>query len=119
MSNNGALTFSRSINSFSLIEFPNSVHQFVAPYWADVDTRGTGEVTYRETADPDLLDKAARYVRLGFMNQQEFHPSHLFIATWDGVGYYEENTDKVCSYATCTHAHISAASLVAFMWLPW
>ena len=65
----------------------------IAPYWADVDTRGTGTVYYRESTDPNLLGRAASQIQGTVATS--FMPSHLFIATWDAVGYFNNRTDKV------------------------
>ena len=80
---------------YEQIVFPNNPHQLVAPYWADVDTRGSGNVWYMQTTDSALLAKATRYIQRGFVTEQEFTPTNLFIATWDRVGYYNQKTDKV------------------------
>ena len=48
-----------------------------------------------ETTDLALRTKARDYIQRGFVTEKEFLPSHLFIATWDRVGYFEENSDKV------------------------
>jgi len=65
----------------------------IAPFWADVDTTGTGTVYYRETSDPSLLSRAANEIQGTVATS--FTPSYLFIATWDAVGYYMNRTDKV------------------------
>ena len=46
----------------------------IAPYWADVDTRGGGNITVRT----DIPNQA--------------------IVTWDKVGYYNQHTDKTASF---------------------
>jgi len=73
----------------------------IAPYWADADTRGNGSGTvfYRETTNPTLLQRASREIQDGL--SMSFSPSHLFIATWDSIGYYNNNrrTDRVIMHA--------------------
>ena len=71
------------------------MHRFVAPYWADVDIRGTGQVFYRETTDPSLLARASSEIRVLLNMSEDFEITNLFIATWYAVGYYEGGTDKV------------------------
>ena len=83
---------------YEQIVFPNNPHQLVAPYWGDVDTRDSGNVWYMQSTDSELLAKARRYIRRGFVTEQEFQPTNLFIATWDHVGYYNRKTDKVCIF---------------------
>lgn len=48
-----------------------------------------------ETADRTLLQKAAEQIQRNFAGQEDFLPTNLFIATWDGVGHYDEKYDQV------------------------
>jgi hypothetical protein len=48
-----------------------------------------------ETADRTLLQKAAEQVQRNFAGQDDFSPTNLFIATWDGVGHYDEKYERV------------------------
>jgi len=52
-------------------------------------------MTDRETADRSLLDKAAEYIAQAFPSHREFYPQNLFITTWNEVGYYDSQYDKV------------------------
>jgi len=74
-------------------------HNFVAPFWADFDITGTGNIYYRQTTNPELLDRATREISDAFPVSEEFSITSLFIATWDAVGYYYQGTDKVMSPA--------------------
>ena len=96
VNNNGDISFTGPISTFTPQAFPLSGNlQLIAPYWADVDTRGTGSVWYRQTTDTQLLARARDEIRAAFINQASFNPTSLFIATWDHVGYYNRRTDKV------------------------
>ena len=68
----------------------------IAPFWADVDTSNAGTLWFRVSTAADLLERAGDMIHTAFVRNNEFAPSLLLIATWDGVGYYEEGTDKVC-----------------------
>ena len=70
--------------------------QFVAPYWADVDIIGTGDIYYRQTTDPSLLARATSEIRAAFPEYEHNVMTNLFITTWHAVGYYNRNADKVC-----------------------
>ena len=95
VNNNGDLSFTTRVSSFTPQAFPLSGNlQLIAPYWADVDTRGTGTVWYRETTNPQLLTRARDEIQAAFIDQAGFSPTSLFIATWDHVGYYNQRTDK-------------------------
>ena len=67
----------------------------IAPYWADVDLRGIGRVFYRQTIDPSLLARATSEIRAVFPDSQNVTIKNLLIATWNKVGYYFQNVDKV------------------------
>ena len=67
----------------------------IAPFWSDVDTRGIGNITYRENTSAPLLNRTRWEIQRAFKNSSNFEPASLFIATWDSVGYFRRNTDKV------------------------
>jgi len=69
--------------------------EIIAPYWADVDTRGTGDIYYRQTTDPSLLARATSEIITAFPDSPDLTITNMFIATWDRVGYYNQHTDKV------------------------
>ena len=99
VNNNGIISFTRSVSKYTPDPFPlESNFELIAPYWSDVDTRGIGEVWYRETANPDLLERAQREISKAFVALEIFTPTYLFISTWDHVGYYNSHTDKVWPY---------------------
>ena len=76
-------------------EFPTQRdYQMIAPYWADVDTSGIGNVTYRMCTDAELLRRADDHIRRAFPTQT-FSSNYLFIATWDHVGFFDAQTEKV------------------------
>ena len=60
-----------------------------------------GEVFFRETDDPALIENITMTIRQGLIRLGPFVPSHLFVATWSSVGYYDNGTDLVsivCDY---------------------
>ncbi|MFM2136566.1 MAG: hypothetical protein RL021_1966 [Bacteroidota bacterium] len=71
INNNGNVSFGTSYSTYSADSFPNTNFVMVAPFWADVDTRGpnSGLVYY------------------------ELTNSHL-IVQWDSVGYFNAQDDK-------------------------
>ena len=77
----------------------------IAPYFSDIDTRGTGKIWYRSTFDPLLLAKAKNDIPL-VLSGPNFNLTWLFIATWDQVGYYNQKTDKVIITAECMYMHV-------------
>lgn len=68
--NNGNITFGAPLGTYTPRPFPIAGQPMIAPFWADVDTRGGGAVY---TASPD---------------------SNTLVATWHDVGYYSVHNDK-------------------------
>ena len=96
MNNNGIISFTVAVMNFTPDPFPlDESLELIAPFWADVDTRETGNVWFRETASEQLLDRATEDIRAAFVVPESFRPCYLIIATWDHVGYYNQSADKV------------------------
>ena len=75
INNNGNISFTNKVNAYTPEPLnTTNVAPMIAPYWADVDTRGTGTVALR-TDIPNQV-----------------------IVTWDKVGYYSQHTDKRASF---------------------
>ena len=92
---NGIISFNYPYNSRTPASLPLYWYSFIAPYWADVDIRGTGEVFYRQSTNSNLLARASREIENGLALTQSIEIEHLLIVTWNAVGYYYRNTDKV------------------------
>lgn len=70
VNNNGNISFGTSYSSYSSTGFP-STHTMIAPFWADVDTRGTGSGVVYYKAEANRLT-----------------------VIWYQVGYYARKVDK-------------------------
>ena len=69
LNNNGNITFASPMSTYTPYNLTgNTGNPIIAPFFADVDTRGTGDVYY----DFDAANG-------------------IFTATWDAVGYYNSN----------------------------
>lgn len=73
INNNGNVSFGAAYATFSSFPFPDPTYIMVAPFWGDVDTRGTGVVYYKIT------------------------PTAMYV-NWEAVGYYASYTDKVNTF---------------------
>lgn len=73
VNNNGNVSFVNSFGTYSSTGFPNANNKMVAPFWADVDTRGSGQVLYKVT------------------------PTAMYV-NWVDVGYYNSATDKLNNF---------------------
>jgi len=97
INDNGVISFESHYNVRTPLSFPLSGNsKIIAPYWADVDISGTGNIYYRQTTDPSLLARATIEIRAAFPMSHNITITNLLIATWDKVGYYYWKTDKVC-----------------------
>ncbi|XP_034032146.1 LOW QUALITY PROTEIN: nidogen-2 [Thalassophryne amazonica] len=64
----------------------------VAPFLADIDTSGgRGQIYYRVTETPSILNRIAKEVHQGFSGAT-FTPTHAVVVTWENVGAYEEKS---------------------------
>ena len=61
--------------------------RLVAPFWGDVNTRNGGVVSYRESTDTALLQRATRDI-LQASGVWNFNATWIFIATWDRVAFH-------------------------------
>ena len=97
VNDNGVISFNSRYSISTPFSLPRrgTYYKFIAPYWADVDTRGTGQIFYRQTTNATLLSRATSKIRAAFPVYENVTIQSLLIATWSDVGYYFSNTDKV------------------------
>ncbi|KAL1423396.1 hypothetical protein MTO96_021153 [Rhipicephalus appendiculatus] len=93
VNDNGIVSFLTEVPSFFSAPFPLT-YPIMAPLYSDVDTRGVGRVFYRETQEPSLLARFEQTVGANFAAGSTFRARSLFVATWEGVGYYERKSDR-------------------------
>ena len=104
------ISLSSSNNAYDPKSLPQA-SSFIAPYWADTDLRGTGQVYYRQTKDPVLLARATNEIQTAFPLSQDVLVTNLVIATWDAVGYYDFGTDKVRLCCACNSCKMGTRDL--------
>ena len=78
LNNNGNVTFSNALGVFTPQRFPVASQPMIAPFWADVDTRGLG-MPMRN-------------------NVHWFAEPGRFVATWHLVGYFSSHDDLQNSF---------------------
>ncbi|XP_027528661.1 sushi, nidogen and EGF-like domain-containing protein 1 [Neopelma chrysocephalum] len=103
VNNNGVVSFGTRVPEFTPQPFPLPGHRpFVAPYWADVDTRLGGDVWYRQSRDPELLERLAQDLAPTVPpGDPPPRPTWALVATWDRVAYFGAASDK-CQGDTVT-----------------
>ncbi|XP_078360279.1 protein mesh-like [Oculina patagonica] len=91
---NGVISFLVQVSQYTPDAFPlGDNRRLVAPFWADADTRNGGDVFYRETTDPNLLQQATDDVTAAFVDQRKFKATWLLIATWYEVAFFGASGD--------------------------
>lgn len=78
VNNNGNITFSGPVGTYTPMPFPVAARPMIAPYWGDVDTRG-GYTTSRNGVFWHL------------------EPGRI-VVTWFNVGYYSSHDDRQMSF---------------------
>ena len=78
VNNNGNISFAAGISTFTPAPFPIASQPMIAPWWADVDTRGGGQPTNNNVCFA-------------------VEPGRIAV-TWDNVGYYGSHIDKLNTF---------------------
>ena len=93
------ISLEEEIEHFNPGPFPFN-NKLIAPFWADVDTRAAGMVWYRLSNTTVDINFARDYIEVGFPTQPLFTPLSVFVATWEGVGYYDRRSNLVSERRT-------------------
>ncbi|XP_078686455.1 protein mesh-like isoform X6 [Branchiostoma floridae x Branchiostoma belcheri] len=92
---NGVISFLDELWQYTPDPFPlGDGRRLIAPFWADVNTWLGGHVTYRETTDSDILERATTDVTMAFPELHNFQATWVFIATWHRVSFYYSRGNK-------------------------
>jgi MYXO-CTERM domain-containing protein len=98
INNNGNLSFSGPINTYTPDAFPGAPQPMIAPYWADVDTRDASECDSGDypsgggyPAGATCMNPATNGVWWSLTPGQ-------FVVTWDQVGYFLCHPTPVMSF---------------------
>ncbi|XP_038668933.1 alpha-tectorin-like [Scyliorhinus canicula] len=98
VNNNGVVSFGTAVSQFTPNTFPLSDGRaFIAPFWADVDNRIAGNVSYQQSRDAMLLQRATADINK-YAPELHFQAQWIFVATWDRVAFYGSQTSKVNSF---------------------
>ncbi|XP_056187494.1 sushi, nidogen and EGF-like domain-containing protein 1 [Falco biarmicus] len=100
VNNNGVVSFGTGVPEFTPEPFPLPGHRpFVAPYWADVDTRLGGDVFYRQSQEPELLARLTRDLTPAVTSSDPTpKPTWAFVATWYRVSFFGAASKKVNTF---------------------
>ena len=57
----------------------------IAPIWNNININTGGRLYYRLESDPVVAEQVGQEISSQFSEAESFHPSLVFVATWDGV----------------------------------
>jgi hypothetical protein len=90
INNNGNISFDAPYFTFTADSFPSSQFNMIAPFWADVDTRGgNGQAYFDSLSGTWITPTGGPNGRVRF----KMTPTSLIIK-WDSVGYFPSMGDK-------------------------
>ncbi|XP_054773314.2 sushi domain-containing protein 2-like [Lytechinus pictus] len=97
---NGVISFLEQVTTYTPDRFPlDDNRRLLTPFWADVDTRNGGAISYREVLrfgqDDELFVEADAIIRSSFVEMRDFVSSWLYITTWDQVAFYGSRDDSI------------------------
>ncbi|CAF4649602.1 unnamed protein product, partial [Rotaria magnacalcarata] len=111
IANNGLFSFLSAIHTFVPDPFPLADDQrLITGFWSDIDTRGlvngTGNRVYYHIYSDTFLSnitlsifmKVRDYVQRFFSQQRLFEPTMVITGTWDRVGAYANQIDKLNTF---------------------
>ncbi|XP_059729648.1 sushi, nidogen and EGF-like domain-containing protein 1 isoform X2 [Haemorhous mexicanus] len=94
VNNNGVISFDEPVRQYTPDPFPLADGRpFVTPFWADVDNVLGGDIFYRQSTDPALLEDISQHMTQYFPDSP-FTATWALVATWDHVAYYGSTSEK-------------------------
>ena len=106
---NGVLSLGQSfiqrsarLNDFNSVSSP----PIIAPFWNDIDITYGGTIYYCQDSNPVAAEKVQQEISSLFPEAEFFHPSLVFVATWDRVA----SEDRVFSRGLFNTFQVTVAS---------
>ncbi|XP_055846517.1 nidogen-like isoform X1 [Episyrphus balteatus] len=96
---NGILTFTKEFPEYLNQKFPGKIPS-VAPFFANVDTsaqNGSTIISLFKSDNRKKLQTANELVSI-IVADNAFEATTLYVATWENVGYYANQTDKLNTF---------------------
>ena len=95
MSPNGYFAF-ETPRSACCPRFFNSSDHIVAPFWANVNTRIAGDISYQvfdTSSNPELLEEVSAFIAT--KHEVPFTGQWMLVADWSGVSSYRGSSTTV------------------------
>ena len=96
---NGVISFRKRFVNFITQSFPlASNNVLLAPFWDNIDISRGGQILFRTTTDPAIIDTVGSIASNSISFGDVFSPEVVFIATWNMVpSLSSANSAKVSS----------------------
>ena len=101
VSSNGILSFREEFSDCCPQDFPLFSVPLIAPFWHDINTITGGNIYYRQTADPELIDISHKLLLTFNITPPSYVPINLLIVTWERVAPFSD--DAVSENQVCPH----------------
>ncbi|XP_030835520.1 sushi domain-containing protein 2-like [Strongylocentrotus purpuratus] len=93
VNNNGVISFLAGVSQYTSVPFPLADgRRLLTPFWADIDTRNGGTLSYRQVLrfaqNDGMFLEADGIIRASFVEMRDFMSSWMYIATWDRVAFF-------------------------------
>ena len=98
INNNGSLSFSSSISTYTPNAFPGAPQPMIAPYWADVDTRFGSYCTDGNYPSGGSYPAGATCINPATNGVWWSLTPGQMVITWDQVGYFNCHPTPVMSF---------------------
>src|SRR5262252_1319437 len=97
LNNNGSVTFNSATSTFTPSAITGATNNpIIAPFWADVDTRGAAPGPTGATPGGTSTGSNLVWYALDAT-------TNTFTATWDDVGYFGSHTNKLNAFQLSLH----------------
>ena len=93
---NGIINFGAGDTAYVPRPFPLLNYRSIASYWMDTDPRMGGDVFYRESIDPVILNRVTEEIRSRFVGYSTFTSRWTMIVTFDRVPAYGCGSTSGC-----------------------
>ncbi|NXW66419.1 TECTA protein, partial [Eurystomus gularis] len=116
VNNNGVISFDTRVSQYTPDPFPLADGRpFVAPFWADVNNVKGGDVFYRQTTEPALLERITEDINRYFPTIP-FRATWAFVATWDHVAYYGTESQKGNTFQAALTTNTERSFIILNYW---
>ncbi|KAH0631335.1 hypothetical protein JD844_005624 [Phrynosoma platyrhinos] len=98
--NNGVISFGMTVPEFAQTPDPLPLDggpPLVAPFWGDVYNPISGDIFWRQTQDPNVLQRCTAEIS-HYYPEISFTSIWAFLATWDQVAYFGSKSKKVNTF---------------------